>query len=292
MKDPKLSIIITNHNNGDYLDLCLNSLLKSTNLDDKEIIVFNDNCSDNTSLIAKKYLKKSKKISFLNTNITHGLAMASNIACSYANGEWLMITNEDVIFPPGWEEIMNKYMIPENKNDFFCPNVMEPGRYVPVAEGFIKKDFGNTAKEFDYKGFVKFEKKERSDKKIKAGNGPQFISKALYMKVGGCDPLFRGVPLVDTDFFIKLRLNGTKFMRTYEWSIYHFSGKGGRLKGDATTTNPQFDLTESDNMKKFISKWGFFPYTEKGLWSAPNKIIRGVDFSKLKHDEDNKNERE
>ena len=85
MSSPKLSIIITNHNNGKYLDLCLDSILKSTDMTDKEIIVFNDNCDDNSEEIVKKYVKSCKSIAFLGTKVTYGLAMALNIACSFAH---------------------------------------------------------------------------------------------------------------------------------------------------------------------------------------------------------------
>ena len=281
MAEPNLSIVLTNRNNGKYLKLCIDSIIKSTkDMSDKEIIVVDDASTDNTFELMQNYVRDYKNITILTLPINMGLAVACNVGVSYAKGEWIMYTNEDTVFPLDWEDrFYHRY---KKKKRLACCNLIEPGVYVPVAQGFTHKNIGTTVEEFKYDKFIEFEKSIREKRTIHAMNGPQLFSKKDYMSIGGCDPLFQGVSFVDTDFFIRWRLNGFDGIRTYESAHYHFSGKGGRLAGDVTKQTNEFTQTENSNAQRFISKWGFMPYVENGLWCAPRNKIRGIDFSEMK----------
>lgn len=54
---PKVSILIVNYNNAQFLKKCINSVLKQTYVN-KEIIVIDDNSKDNSIEILKTYKKK------------------------------------------------------------------------------------------------------------------------------------------------------------------------------------------------------------------------------------------
>lgn len=277
----ELSIVLTNRNNCGYLKLCLDSIFKNTkDMDNKEIIIVDDNSTDDSDKMIKDYVKDHKNISFLKMPNVSGLAQCCNIGVSFASGKWVIYTNEDTVFPEDWEK--NFYKKYRKEKRLACCNLIEPGKYVQVAKGFTQQDFGTNYKDFNYAEFIKFEKTIREKRTIKAMNGPQLFAKKDYMSIGGCDPLFSGVSLVDTDFFIRWRLAGYDSIRTYESAHYHFSGKGGRLAGEATQQRTDFIEIEKDNLQKFMSKWGFIPFVENGLWSAPKAKIRGIDFSKLK----------
>ena len=55
----KISILVVNYNNADYLDECLQSLLKQT-YENKEIILLDDNSTDNSLDLLNKYENKIK----------------------------------------------------------------------------------------------------------------------------------------------------------------------------------------------------------------------------------------
>ncbi len=184
------SIIITNSNNGPYLNLCIKSLVDNTDLTNKEIIVVNNGCTDDSEKICNRWMKKSKSVITLNSKQPLGLSIASNVGVSYSRGKWIVMTNEDVVFPSDWEDTLLKH---RKEKQMICSNVIEPGVDIPVSEGFTKKNFGTTHKKFNYNGFLKFEKSIRKNKRIKATNGPQVLSKKDYMIVGGYDPLFVGI---------------------------------------------------------------------------------------------------
>ncbi|HDI13154.1 MAG TPA: glycosyltransferase family 2 protein, partial [Hadesarchaea archaeon] len=79
---PKVSIIITAHNYGKYLEQCLESALNQ-NYDDYEVIVVNDGSTDNTAEILRKYEDRVKVINLPGL----GLAAACNRGIAAASGE-------------------------------------------------------------------------------------------------------------------------------------------------------------------------------------------------------------
>ena len=61
----KVSIIVPVYNVEEYLERCINSILKQT-LKDIEIILVNDGSTDRSREICKEYLKKDKRIMLIN----------------------------------------------------------------------------------------------------------------------------------------------------------------------------------------------------------------------------------
>ena len=93
MKNIKISIIVPIYNVENYLEKCLNSLVKQT-LKDIEIIAVNNNSTDNSEQIAKEYTKKYKNIVLLNES-NQGLGSARNCGLKACSGEYVMFFDSD-----------------------------------------------------------------------------------------------------------------------------------------------------------------------------------------------------
>ena len=61
INNQKATVIIVNFNNAKYLSKCVNSILRQ-DYKNKEIIIVDDNSSDNSIEIIKKYIKRVKLI--------------------------------------------------------------------------------------------------------------------------------------------------------------------------------------------------------------------------------------
>ena len=94
IKSPKVSIIIPVYKAEEYIENCLNNLIKQT-LDDIEIILVNDGSPDNSQKIIDKYVKKypNKIKSFIKEN--GGPASARNYGIKKASGEYLGFVDSD-----------------------------------------------------------------------------------------------------------------------------------------------------------------------------------------------------
>src|SRR3989344_8765995 len=129
------SIIIPTLNEGRYLPLLLDSLLKiSAPLD---IIVVDGNSDDNTVDVATSFVSSFSGMSSLRVNDCRerGISVQRNIGASMAKYETLIFCDADVIVPPAEEYAKLIFIFEENKfvvaAPFFVPT--EPGILIKLT---------------------------------------------------------------------------------------------------------------------------------------------------------------
>src|SRR3989338_6054944 len=100
MNKPLLSVIIATHNRSSYLENCLSSIQnKKLPLKVYEIIVVDNNSTDNTKKIVYKFMNKNENIRYVFEKIT-GLSSARNKGFENAKGEYLIYLDDDCKVPP------------------------------------------------------------------------------------------------------------------------------------------------------------------------------------------------
>ena len=106
-----VSIIITNYNYSKYLHRCLRSCLKQTLDDDKiEIILVDDNSTDNSIDVAKDYIKLPNfKIISMKKNM--GVAYCSNIGLKNAKGKFVVRVDSDDYVTKEFTNFLSYYLI-------------------------------------------------------------------------------------------------------------------------------------------------------------------------------------
>ena len=89
----KFSIIIPAYNVADYLENCVESILKQT-YDNYEIIIVDDGSTDETGKVADELLKQSKQI-----NVVHqsngGASKARNTGMKRSTGDYILFLDGD-----------------------------------------------------------------------------------------------------------------------------------------------------------------------------------------------------
>lgn len=92
---PKLSIIVPTYNREDYLQECLDSII-SQDYPNLEIVITDDNSSDNTENVCKKYIEKYPFIAYVkNEKYPQEPNGNKNNGLDYATGEILGIFDDD-----------------------------------------------------------------------------------------------------------------------------------------------------------------------------------------------------
>jgi glycosyltransferase involved in cell wall biosynthesis len=126
----RISVFIPCYNEEKYLDDCLTSLSKQTLLPD-EVILCDNNSSDNSVLVANKYKKKLNLIVINETK--QGIMPTVEKAWRATTGDILIRTDADAVFPPQWiEKIIGHF------ND--DPKLAAcGGDWVPYQENFFWK---------------------------------------------------------------------------------------------------------------------------------------------------------
>ncbi len=104
----KISVVIPAYNEEKYLSTCLESLKKQT-FHDFEIIVVNNNSTDKTAEVAKKYgvhvIQEPKK----------GVGAARKKGFAQAKGEIIVSTDADCTFPKNWLEKIHQSFAKDKK---------------------------------------------------------------------------------------------------------------------------------------------------------------------------------
>ena len=103
----KLSVVVLVYNTEYYLEECLDSLVNQT-LDDIEIICVNDESTDNSLNILKRYAKKYDNIKIINQK-NQGGAIAGNNGLKAAKGEYVaLVDSDDIVEFDAYEKLYKK----------------------------------------------------------------------------------------------------------------------------------------------------------------------------------------
>lgn len=92
-KTSLISVIIPIYNVENYLNKCLDSIIKQT-YKNIEIICINDGSTDSSLEILQNYAKKDVRIKIIN-QVNKGLGTARNVGLSIANGEFISFVDSD-----------------------------------------------------------------------------------------------------------------------------------------------------------------------------------------------------
>ena len=90
----KLSVIIVNYNVRYFLELCLQSVQKALEEIDAEIIVVDNNSSDDS---CKMILEKFSEVILIKNPKNVGFSKANNQGVTKAKGQYVLILNPDTV---------------------------------------------------------------------------------------------------------------------------------------------------------------------------------------------------
>ncbi|QIM63836.1 hypothetical protein A1D29_00320 [Pasteurellaceae bacterium Orientalotternb1] len=91
---PLVSILVTIYNTQEYIENTLTSLL-SQSYPNIEIIVIDDNSTDDSLLIIKRFIKRHSNIKLVSLEHNVGTYIAKNIGIKYAQGEFIICHDSD-----------------------------------------------------------------------------------------------------------------------------------------------------------------------------------------------------
>lgn len=96
MNNKKVSIIIPVYNAEKYLDETIDSIVNQT-YKNFELIIIDDNSTDNSSEIIENWLEKDSRIIFLKNKYNKGIGGTSNTGLDYATGDYIAKADADDI---------------------------------------------------------------------------------------------------------------------------------------------------------------------------------------------------
>ncbi len=187
-----------------------------------------------------------------------GQCRAVNAAVAASNTPWVLISNDDMVYPLGWFERLTSWSV--NGRDPLCisPQLVEPR---PGAPTFLTHFCGGAGGDFNLKNFSDFVIAAGGEGLRTGFNLPFLIRRDVWDTIGGYDRNYDPWGSnSDSDLEYKIRLAGIYPNQNTNCLVYHFSQTSG-------TFSPEHQGAWAKNWDYFIKKWGF-PRTDQRIWEA------------------------
>lgn len=203
MTGPKLSVCIPVYNGQEFIKETIDSVLQQS-FKDFEIVVVDNQSTDNTVSIVKSYSDPRIKLFINDSNI--GMIPNWNKAMEHATGKYIKILPADDFIYPGCLEKQVKIMEADTHEKI----AMVGGRRNIIDEtGKILFNRGFTKTECEVSGFAAINKNVRSGGNIIGEGGALIFRKNILQKTGNFNSDIFYV--LDLDLWYKILLHGNYY---------------------------------------------------------------------------------
>lgn len=249
-----ISIVIPVHNQLQYTKMCLESIRQHTH-NNYEVIIVNNGSRDDTCA----YLDEIPHLITIHNQENLGFARAVNQGLRLAQGNYLIVLNNDCLVSEGWER---RLLHVAHNQDVGIVGVMS--NFVASPQ-LIQVNINNLE---DIPRIARQLENEYNNSflyTIRVVALCMLIKRDLMDKIGGFDPLFGLGYFEDDDYCLRSFLSGYKNVIAQDVFIYHFGSRtfreNKRLKNYFLRTNWQ----------KFKEKWDLpldLPLGSKDYWES------------------------
>ena len=242
----KLSVIILSYNVQHFLHLCLNSVQKAIADIDAEIIVIDNNSSDDSCRMVQQYFPEVK---LLQNQENLGFAKANNQAAKHATGQYICILNPDtVVAEDTFVKLLEFCKNTTNLGAVGCKLVDGKGEFLPeskrnlpVIKVALNKQMGND--ELYYANQVQTIETAKVPVLVGAF---MFLERNVFDKMGGFDEDYFMYG-EDIDLSYRLLNSGRDNFYFANTTVIHF-------KGESTSKNKEYARRFYGAMQIFYKK--------------------------------------
>lgn len=241
---PRVSIIIPMYNQLEYTYYCVRSIVESEKFTDYEIIIADDNSTENNEFL-KKHLEN---IIIVKNEKNLGFLKNCNNAAKHAKGDYLVFLNNDTQVKKGW--LTELLFVFDNFKDagLVGSKLIYPDGSLQEAGGIIWQDGSG----WNYGNQDKPEKPEynyiRETDYISGAS--IMIKKSIWDELGGFDERYSPAYCEDSDLCFAVREKGYKVYYQPFSVVVHFEGKS-----HGTDVNKGIKKYQVINNQKLVEKW-------------------------------------
>jgi GT2 family glycosyltransferase/glycosyltransferase involved in cell wall biosynthesis/Flp pilus assembly protein TadD len=258
-KKPGLtSIIILAYNQWNQTELCLRSIEQYTP-EPHEIIIVDNGSTDETKTRLHSLMKIKKNMKVISNNTNRGFSAGNNQAIVLAQGEYILLLNNDTIVTDGWLKRMTDVFRRHPKAGIVGPmsNYVSGPQLVPKVTYTTIEGIDTFAKKWAR------EHKGKSFPIYRVVGFCLLTLREVIDRIGGLDEQFGSGNFEDDDFCIRASLAGYTSQIAQDVFIHHTGSQTFRGSG-------------INHSASLLRNWELF----KGKWKIPMEIPyeRGYQF--------------
>ncbi|MCX7909349.1 MAG: glycosyltransferase family 2 protein [Ignavibacteria bacterium] len=269
----ELSIIIVNYNVKDFLSQCLNSILKSQVNFGYEIIVVDNNSSDNSIEFLQSHFPFVKIIPLKENK---GFGFANNVGFENSQGRYILLLNPDTVLQEDTLQVMYDFMESNKDVGVAGCKVLNPDgslqlacrRSVPTPWVAFTKLFGLQRLFPKSKLFGKYNLTYLNENEVSfvdsISGSFMFLRREVYQKLDGFDTNFFLFG-EDLDFCYRAKQLGWKIAYVPNTSIIHYKGQSSK-RSLVDTSFHFFKSMEIFTRKHFGSRNWFLWFIKLGIY--------------------------
>jgi GT2 family glycosyltransferase len=240
------SIVVVTYDGLPFTRLCLETVLAHGGETEFELIVVDNGSADGTPEYLTRLSREDARVRVLLNGRNAGFAVACNQGLSLAQGDHLVLLNNDTMVPPGWLARLTAHL-----------GNPEVGLVGPVTNRI-----GNEAEiETDYRTWGEFLEFAARRAENYAGDWLELRSPAMfclamrrqtYLHLGGLDERYEVGLLEDDDYADRAREGGYELRCIEDLVVHHFGEASfGRLVGEG-----EYHRILRANQRRYAEKWG------------------------------------
>jgi GT2 family glycosyltransferase len=214
-----VSVIILNYNGREYIEECLDSVLRQTYRDREVIVVDNGSTDGSLEVIKEKFVGKIKLIENKN-NL--GFAEGNNIGISSATGTYIALLNNDAVADATWlDELVGAAQRSDSTFGMWASKIFfyDNRKIIDTAGHLIYPDGLNRGRG---KGETDTGQYDKEEEVFFPSGCAALYSKRMLDQIGLFDPDFFAYG-DDTDVGLKARIAGWKCLYVPTAIVYHRS---------------------------------------------------------------------
>ncbi|MDP3372011.1 MAG: glycosyltransferase [Candidatus Paracaedibacteraceae bacterium] len=243
----KASIIIPTKDGVDLLKTCVDSILKSENTIQIELIIINNNSNENNTFEYFKELSHIKSVKVLDYLKPYNWSKINNFAASQASGDIFVFLNNDMkVITPNWldklcNEAMQHNVGVVGAQLLFPDNSIQHAGMTLGMSGFIDHIYRFVMPSETNKKFIS----SKNTREISAVTGAcHVIERSKFIKFGGYDEDYM-VCCSDVELCIRLNKKGLRTIYDGSVMLYHYESMTREAK----------KIHHKDNYRLFWHIW-------------------------------------
>ena len=276
-KEDKISILIPNKDHIDDLRRCLESIKERSTYDNYEVIVIENNSTEEATFAYYKTLESQEKMKVVTYEGEFNYSKINNFGAKYATGEYLLLLNNDTqVITMNWLEAMLMYA---QRSDVGAVGAkLYYGDHTIQHAGIVlglgaHRTAGHTHYKINHDNLGYMGRLCYAQNVSAVTGACLMVRKSIFEELGGLDESFK-IALNDVDFCLRIRQKGFLNVFTPFAELYHFesASRGIDIQDEAKAKRYE------EEAEHFRMKWK--EVLEKGdPYYNPNFSLDYSDYS-------------